>query len=99
MFQVVLGTRMFIENGRMDNFNPEPLNIESEIERFLSELKLIDDALSKKELDIEYAKKLLQGPFSDTLTHIGQIAMIQRISDNPIKGEDYSAAIIKTGIT
>lgn len=98
MFHVLKATRIFIEEERFENFKPEILNIESEIEIFLSELKLIDKTLSKKELGIGYAKRLLQGPFSDILTHIGQISMLQRLKGNPIMGEDFSASNIKTGL-
>ncbi|MGP1311157.1 MAG: hypothetical protein ACTS27_13255, partial [Phycisphaerales bacterium] len=54
--------------------------------------------LNKNELDINYAKRLVQGPFSDILTHIGQLAMLQRLLDNPIPWEDFSNSKIQTGI-
>jgi len=98
MFQVLMATRKLIEEEPTGNLHPEILKIESEIERFHSEFKLIDHTLAKQELDIKYTKKLLQGPFSDLLTHIGQLAMLQRITGNSIKREKYSAADIKTGI-
>ena len=69
-----------------------------EIERFNLELKKIDKTLSGMELGIDYSKKLLQGPLSDILTHIGQISMLQRLNNKPIKGEDFSAASIQTGL-
>jgi hypothetical protein len=50
------------------------------------------------ELTVNYSKRLLQGPFSDILTHIGQVSMLQRLNGKPIDGEDFSAASIKTGI-
>ena len=97
MYHVLKATRIFIETERFEQFNPEKLTIGLEKDRFLTELELTDKILAKNELGIGYTKRLLQGPFSDILTHIGQISMLQRIADNPIIGEDYSSADIKTG--
>ena len=57
-----------------------------------------DTALDVNELPIDYAKRLLQGPFSDLLTHIGQLAMLQRLNGKPNSAEDFSAATIETGL-
>lgn len=95
MYQVLNWTRIFIEKEKLERASAEELDLTGEIERFHAELKLVDAALADQELPIEYAKKLLQGPLSDILTHVGQISMLQRLDDNPIKGEDFSAAEIK----
>ncbi len=42
-------------------------------------------------------KKLFQGPIADSLTHIGQIAMLRRLADSPIRGENYFKADIEAG--
>jgi len=98
MFSVLNATWFFIENERHRKNKPDQLSLKEEIDRFNLELKKVDQALVEKELSISYSKRLLQGPLSDILTHIGQIAMLQRLYDNPIKGEDFSAADIPTGI-
>lgn len=41
--------------------------------------------------------KLFQGPVADALTHVGQIAMMRRLADSPIKGENYFRADISIG--
>ncbi|MEE9430167.1 MAG: hypothetical protein V3V16_03945 [Melioribacteraceae bacterium] len=94
MHFVLLATRIFIMEERRDREVPEKLNLNLEIERFNTELKSIDNVLAEKDLDINYSKRLLQGPFSDILTHIGQISMLSRLNDNPIEGEDFSSASI-----
>jgi hypothetical protein len=43
------------------------------------------------------AGKLFQGPIADALTHVGQIAMLRRISGSPIRGENYLLADIVAG--
>jgi len=97
MYQVLYSTRIFLEEERLNTEPPEKLSLTKEIERFNHELINTDKALEESELPVNYAKKLLQGPFSDILTHIGQISMLQRLHGRPIKGEDFSAASIKTG--
>jgi hypothetical protein len=98
MNDVVYSSRVFIDQESFPQKEIEQLSFEREIERFQTELSKIDQLLQKKDLDINYSKRLLQGPFSDILTHIGQIAMLQRLVDNPIEGEDFSRIEIRTGI-
>jgi hypothetical protein len=38
--------------------------------------------------------QLLQGPFSDAMTHAGQLAMLRRLAGSPIPPEDFVAARI-----
>jgi hypothetical protein len=42
-------------------------------------------------------EKLFQGPVSDALTHVGQLAILRRIAGAPIKGENYFAADVQAG--
>lgn len=99
MFHVIKWTRLFLERETRGSTTEEDLTLDKEIERFLRELKKLDEVLMVKELPVNYSKRLLQGPLADVLTHIGQISMLQRMLDNPIQGEDFSNASIETGIT
>jgi len=99
MFHVLNITRVFLEEERFISEQPEKLTFSQEIERFNQELINTDIALDLSELPINYAKRLLQGPFSDILTHIGQISMLQRLNNKPIHAEDFSLASIKTGLS
>jgi hypothetical protein len=99
MYQVLIATRNYILQKRLQKEIPKKLNLKLKIDRFNLELKNLDKVLSDKELEMNYSKKLLQGPLSDILTHIGQISMLSRLNGNPIKGEDFSSASIKTGLT
>jgi hypothetical protein len=42
------------------------------------------------------SERLLQGPFSDAMTHAGQLAMLRRLAGNPVPPEDFSMANIST---
>ncbi len=98
MHHVLYATRIFIEGGKTQIDPPEKLEFNLEIARFNLELKKTDELLSIKEIEINYTKKLLQGPFADVLTHIGQVSMLRRLSGDPTTGEDFSSAPIETGI-
>ena len=71
---------------------------DTERDRFYGKLESIDDAiatgaaLNEGELD-----QLLQGPFADVLTHIGQLAMMRRMCGAPVPGENYFLADIQIG--
>lgn len=98
MYHVLNAAKIFILEERSHKEHPEKLNLKSEIARFNLELKNIDNVLADRDLGINYTKRLLQGPFSDILTHIGQISMLSRLYGKPIEGEDFSSASITTGI-
>ena len=98
MYHVLSSTRIFLEEERFNTEQPEMLELIQEIERFNRELIKVSNALDVNELPVNYAKKLLQGPLSDILTHVGQVSMMQRLNGKPIVGEDFSAASIKTGV-
>ena len=99
MYHVLSATRIYILEERFHKELPEKLNLKLEIDRFNFELKNIDYVLVDNDLGIDYSKRLLQGPLSDILTHIGQISMLSRLYGNPITGEDFSSASITIGIT
>jgi len=44
-------------------------------------------------------ERLFQGPIADALTHGGQIAMMRRLAQTPMRGENYYVADVTTGIT
>lgn len=94
MYYVLKATSVFVAEERQLKEVPELLPLEGEVNRFNNEINNLSSILAKTELPINYAKKLLQGPLSDMLTHIGQIAMLSRIHGTPIVGEDFSAATI-----
>lgn len=74
-----------------------PDSWESQVARFHAALASIDDALaSGAPIDVSF-EKWYQGPFADSLTHVGQLAMLRRMSGAPMKGEAYFFADVRTG--
>ena len=76
-----------------------PLPWEKEVERFFAALKKFDDRIASNEPLPEIPEALFQGPIADSLTHIGQIAMLRRMAGHKIKGENYHKAEIVVGRT
>ena len=86
---------VLIENA--ERKKPEILSWGKEIERFHALLQDLDDLFVRMELTTLTYNRLIQGPLTDVLTHIGQIAMLRRLQGTPIKGENFSIADIQTG--
>ena len=96
MYFVLHSTTVYIKEERIQTEEPDKYDLELEIDRFSLEVKSLDKVLAKNELDINYSKRLLQGPLSDILTHIGQISMLSRLNNKPIEWEDFSSSQIRT---
>ena len=74
-----------------------PLAWAEETARFLRVLEAFDQYLASDEPLMAPAEKLFQGPIADALTHVGQITILRRIAESPIKGENYFKAKIVAG--
>jgi len=83
--------------GKREWRDSKPLPWEKEVERFFATIKKFDDYLASSEPLHASPEKLLQGPIADALTHVGQIAMLRRMADEPLKGESYYEAEITVG--
>ena len=74
-----------------------PDSWERQAARFHAALASIDEALAS-DAPIEVSLlKWYQGPFADSLTHVGQLTMLRRLSGSPMKGEAYFYADIQAG--
>lgn len=77
---------------------PEPLSsFEEEIERFHEMLGLLAQHLRNGDelLAGMTEERLLQGPFSDAMTHAGQLALLRRLAGAPVPPENFIVAEIK----
>ncbi len=74
-----------------------PDSWERHVARFHAALASIDEALASSEpIDVPL-DRWYQGPFADALTHVGQLAMLRRMSGAPMKGEAYFFADVRPG--
>jgi len=99
----VLGySRTFFIGG---SYRPRPLEtLSEEVDRFHSMLGLLSKHLADGDplLNGITEENLLQGPFSDAMTHAGQLAMLRRLSGEAVPPENFVAADIsadRTGIS
>ena len=75
----------------------KPLAWPQEVDRFFAALTAFDAYLASPAPLATPAEQLFQGPVADALTHVGQLAMLRRMSGAPIRGENYRKADIVAG--
>jgi hypothetical protein len=77
--------------------NSVPLKWNDEVARFHKTLTAFDDYLASDQPLHAPIDKLFQGPIADSLTHIGQLAMMRRLAGCKITGENYFVAEVAAG--
>jgi hypothetical protein len=65
--------------------------------RFFQSLQALDAFLASDAPLHASPEQLFQGPVADALTHVGQLAMLRRLSGSPTRGEDFYLADIAAG--
>ena len=70
---------------------------EGEIEGFRAALRELDAALASAAQWRNDPRIALQGPLSDALTHVGQLALLRRLAGSPITSGHYPTAPIRAG--
>jgi hypothetical protein len=78
---------------------PESLeSLEDEVERFHEMLGLLAQHLRNGDELREgmTEERLLQGPFSDAMTHAGQLALLRRLAGAPVPPENFIVAKIES---
>jgi hypothetical protein len=75
----------------------EPLPWNQETERFFAAVKAFDEFIASDNEIAKPLERLFQGPVADALTHVGQINLLRRMFDAPVKGENYYRAEIEIG--
>ena len=86
-----------IAEGRQAWKDETPRPWEEEVLRFYAALRRFDDRLADPAELQAPAAGLFQGPIADALTHLGQIALLRRLAQFPVKGENYYRAEIVVG--
>src|SRR5262249_30823127 len=86
-----------IASGKQVWKDSDPLAWEQEVERFFAALKKFDGYLASSASLHDSPAALFQGAIADSLSHVGQIAMLRRMAGCPIKGENYHRAEIVVG--
>ncbi|HEV3057992.1 MAG TPA: hypothetical protein VGY48_07075 [Vicinamibacterales bacterium] len=74
-----------------------PLDWDREVARFFDALERFDKCLASDAPLAATPETLFQGAIADSLTHIGQLAMLRRLAGAKMKSENYSRADIVAG--
>ena len=93
----LLDWALWLAKGKNRGQISKPLPWEQEVARFFRELEKFDSYLASDEPLGFPAEKLFQGPIADALTHVGQIGMLRRLAEVPVRGENYFKADIVIG--
>ncbi len=83
--------------GKQEWQNAEPLPWDLGVARFFAALNALDEYLASDHPMGMPCEKIFQGAIADSLTHVGQIAMLRRIAGAPMRAENYSSAEITAG--
>ncbi len=93
----LMGYTSTLYNGGVYPFQPEPLpTFADEIDRFHELLLQVSRHLEAgTPLNKISYHQLLQGPFADAMTHVGQLALLRRLADAPVAPESFIHADIR----
>ena len=83
--------------GELVYLNSAPLPWNQEVERFFTATTEFDSYLASDAPLNQPIEKIMQGPISDALTHVGQIIMLRRAAGAPVRAESYFTADIVAG--
>jgi hypothetical protein len=83
--------------GKKEWHNSPPLPWDEGTRRFFAALQALDDYLASDAPLGCTPEKLFQGAIADSLTHVGQLAILRRMAGAPVRGENYAQAEIVAG--
>jgi hypothetical protein len=93
----LLDWALSIAQGKQEWCNSQLQSWEMDSQRFFAALAAFDEHLASGEPLGAPVEKLFQGPIADALTHVGQIAILRRMADAPVRAENYFRAEIVAG--
>jgi hypothetical protein len=68
-----------------------------DVARFHAGLAVLDRRLASDRPLGTPPERLFQGPVADALTHVGQLSLLRRLAQAPVRGENYFKADIAAG--
>ncbi len=75
----------------------KPESWDHEVSRFYRGLETVDGALTRETVPSLSLEQIFQGPIADAFTHLGQIALLRRLANAPVKGEPMVISKIELG--
>jgi len=93
----LLDWALWLAKGEQKWAKTPPATWDADVDRFFAALARLDDYLASASPLAKSPEELFQGPIADSLTHIGQIALLRRLAGGPVRGENYVTASIVRG--
>src|SRR5215472_16332392 len=94
MDSVLAYARTFVLGGSYRP--PDPADFAAAIEQFHEVLANLARHLAERtEFHGITAEQFLQGPFSDAMTHAGQLALLRRLAGSPVPPENFIFAEVR----
>ena len=93
----LLDWALSIAQGKQEWHISQMQSWELDSQRFFAALAAFVAYLASGEPLGAPVEKLFQGPIADALTHVGQIAILRRMADAPVRAENYFRAEIVAG--
>lgn len=94
----LLDWALSLAEGKEAWYNSSPVSWEQGTARFFAALEAFDNRLASALPLACPVEQLFQGPIADSLSHIGQLAMLRRLAGCPVRGENYFKAQISAGM-
>lgn len=85
--------------GKEEWHDSAPQSWDQDKARFFAALTAFDEHLASGAEFAVSPEKLFQGAIADALTHVGQLSILRRLAEAPVRPENYSVATIEMGRT
>lgn len=96
MGDLMASSSAILEDRNVDRTD-RPGSWAAEVDRFYRGLKELDDTVASGAGSDEQLRRLLQGPVSDALTHVGQLALLRRVGGARLPKENFYRAHVEVG--
>ncbi len=93
----LLDWALSLAKGQQAWHDSAPGKWDDDVQRFFRALGALDAFLAGPEPLACPWTRFFSGPVADAFAHVGQVAMLRRIANAPIRGENYYAADIQAG--
>jgi hypothetical protein len=93
----LLDWALWLARGEKRWVTTPPTTWDADCDRFFASVAALDDYLASDAPLGASAEQLFQAPIADALTHTGQLNLLRRLADAPVRGENYSVAHIEAG--
>ena len=93
----LLDWALWIARGEKRWETTPPTTWDADCDRFFASLAALDAYLASDAPLGANAEQIFQAPIADALTHTGQLNLLRRLADAPVRGENYFRAHIEAG--